>query len=1619
MFFSKKTNAHLYNIIISRTVSYKYLHLLLISLEYIFCIFPYVISSRKKIIIHNNNNKYKNTSIEQALQIIDKVKSSFISNKTDYTSPYLLILIILLGIGLISYFLMYYLYTKTYFFKWVESIFVNFYNIILFRYFSIFFLDVLSYYFLSLLLVNKSYTKTLISYVVFFILIIYIILMKQFIANYSIYLIITNDKIIAKKISYPFDSFSAKYEQYLIPFKLVVCFSSNYLYLNDNQINNFEYFLNIMTILLCIFMFLHTMLENVFVKINLVTLYTNKVINYCRKIIIVLNFFLIILTIFFNNAEDEFLQIIEIVMGCITTYLYIFLLWNYLEKPKIVKKALNNIEEIIVYFISKQLLLVDEPNQNSDKKHSNTDDDYYKHILRNLFSLHSLNCKVTSGCIICDRDKINSTSVYEKMYYLYKEHLVKTGVGKKRNFNYYLIKLFFSKIKNKSFAFFKYYSILMNMSESPLILKNTLHFFLSYLLIDENYGTHVFFYEIIKLNSLNLEIKKILKRFEYFFNLNFNLKTADILLSIAKNLDSITKNVLNIILGLNFRNQMINANQIKDENLEKKEHNRKVIQSVIRYNLTLSRYILETLMNKQFKELNPLNIELLDDYLNYHYRADKIIVLSISINGNDDNKIETISITGFSSKEKCDFLDYFPKELAKDGEKKLLLSIQEFKEGKNKTFDFIIERRLYLEYIHFNFELSNILFNEKMLIFGDYTSNYDKILLLDFEEINTKVTNDIGNVKLVNFSRYIGALFLINPFYILLLKKFGLGYIFLKTLIKSMKLRQTTNNDTTSKGTYQSYSEIICELNYEYLYNNICPIIEKLKTSYLSKDERDLLEKYFEKTKEVFNKKGSKTYNFVLIKLFDINKKYSLYKLHFQVSDKSTMDISNKASFIRKMNIINQDMMSNDFQEIDDNDKELYHEDFYQTITVLTVSNSSITEQSISEKLSSSNFSSTKVSKDVTKANDIIKKETKKLSIASLISLLLNISLILLCLIFLVTQITQTSELRSVNTLFFEFKTLRNCFGNTFLSILSQICVVPSPDETQCVNNIEKYLEYFQNKVLNFSDYKIADYLFYEAQVKIDMLKGYYSTIQDTLYSYDYNSFVSLLESDVTYYSFEQKPDQLVLIKDTKTYENSMKSFFNTIILILQEQNEEANYKKIPIYIVTLEESGINFENIKNQNLSNLQLELYKLLANFINFSLAYNNGENIISQRFQSLRNNNSLLTWGFIIVLIAFNVILEIINIKNLQIANMLFKKIIFNSFSRIDNKNFKEYFNKKIENLIDLSELYSKKPDTLIKNIASSQVKFNRAVAKSINSNTNGNSSEHSYQTKSTENEGENFVNSVKNSSFQLKIFSKETIFPLYLKSILFFMIYFIVIVIIDIILVSNFNKVFDYHDFGIKMLNLEGNLYNDLTLSYLTRVLNITDATLAKILGKKIDTDGVVNLYIRDTLRFYTSANKMTVDKGFKKLADYVTGSCDIFYSELNDPTFYNFHEKYNLIDENSLYKLQKIMCKKMIFMNFDRVQFIYEEYLLYIQSFHNRYTSNTYSELYRYISDYDVYHALMYQFFYLRPAMKYYSSQILTPEIMTKFSNYLVIVWVYLVLNIVFETSLFFSINISL
>ena len=50
---------------------------------------------------------------------------------------------------------------------------------------------------------------------------------------------------------------------------------------------------------------------------------------------------------------------------------------------------------------------------------------------------------------------------------------------------------------------------------------------------------------------------------------------------------------------------------------------------------------------------------------------------------------------------------------------------------------------------------------------------------------------------------------------------------------------------------------------------------------------------------------------------------------------------------------------------------------------------------------------------------------------------------------------------------------------------------------------------------------------------------------------------------------------------------------------------------------------------------------------------------------------------------------------------------------SFTRFKEDNFKEFFDSKMKILINLSSLYSKNPNTVIKNISTSNTKFSRSL------------------------------------------------------------------------------------------------------------------------------------------------------------------------------------------------------------------------------------------------------------------------------------------------------------------
>ena len=229
------------------------------------------------------------------------------------------------------------------------------------------------------------------------------------------------------------------------------------------------------------------------------------------------------------------------------------------------------------------------------------------------------------------------------------------------------MKMMYAKIKEQIYDFYKYYYYIMKQSKTPLILKNNLRYIISYLMKKENQQFHIFFSEIIKLSEYNKKIQNLLIQFEHFSDLDFKLKTADYALKIAKDLEQIKRKIQNIIVDINSRSSVSNDNQ--EDKKTSKEHNKKSIQSVLKYNLTLSRFILETLMNYKFNESTPLNIELLEDYLSFHFSNDKIFIFSKPLTDFNIplNKLDTVIITGLASDGGKSITALFPHEISNDG----------------------------------------------------------------------------------------------------------------------------------------------------------------------------------------------------------------------------------------------------------------------------------------------------------------------------------------------------------------------------------------------------------------------------------------------------------------------------------------------------------------------------------------------------------------------------------------------------------------------------------------------------------------------------------------------------------------------------------------------------------------------------------------------------------------------------------------------------------------------------------------------------------------------------------------------------------------------------------------
>ena len=154
--------------------------------------------------------------------------------------------------------------------------------------------------------------------------------------------------------------------------------------------------------------------------------------------------------------------------------------------------------------------------------------------------------------------------------------------------------------------------------------------------------------------------------------------------------------------------------------------------------------------------------------------------------------------------------------------------------------------------------------------------------------------------------------------------------------------------------------------------------------------------------------------------------------------------------------------------------------------------------------------------------------------------------------------------------------------------------------------------------------------------------------------------------------------------------------------------------------------------------------------------------------------------------------------------------------------------------------------------------------------------------------------------------------------------------------------------------------------------------------------------------------FTGSNRNTNNESFRE-----------FCEEIKDFVFKSFKTEYN-ISNNEILDFLTSICEFKKLINLNSFSFSFENTFIMMSS-DSKY-NKIMNGLGGFLNDSELYHIYINVFFFLRPYFHYFKSNILTHTILGKFQNYLVIVWIFLVINILFEklsfiVNKFFLLNI--
>lgn len=628
-----------------------------------------------------------------------------------------------------------------------------------------------------------------------------------------------------------------------------------------------------------------------------------------------------------------------------------------------------------------------------------------------------------------------------------------------------------------------------------------------------------------------------------------------------------------------------------------------------------------------------------------------------------------------------------------------------------------------------------------------------------------------------------------------------------------------------------------------------------------------------------------------------------------------------------------------------------------------------------------------------------------------------NIVILLTIIFFLIIELLNNSTLEKSYNVITNYYDFQNHFYITFLSIFCLTCNAKSIDEINCQNSFLLFSQNFIEEYDLTENELLTDYISRELIIKANMvissLKEWESD-NDMIKSKEKDEILNKL-FDFTI--IESVGTEITVNTVNVSFEDAVKRFSNNIHIITSSED----YLTSPMYPISSDGYGnVDLSNAqlnKTVNsegtyLSETQKLYYTMILNFQKYILRLLSIGDVIYEYFQKKIDSTDTQILVFLLLLIVLHLLMMLMCFIFVFKFKEMHMSFFIRVYQKINDKDFIEYYKKKVSFLKDLLDLYKDSPMTIITKIMKLKQK---EFAKKQKENKMTTQEKADLLLKRNM-EGETKINYVLLNTTYAKIYLVRLFFQI---SCLFGL-YFIICIVFFVFIRQSLNHLSLMSQYTKYNYDLSNKIYIGTGLIQIMSFTNQTDEMLYEYFTQdESDKSSDNKQYVRDITE---SAFTLILDifkmennyDFFPPVTELIDFNCLTLYDDLQD-IFIN--QMVSTYPDSNYYALFRAFCKSFQPIEIygdPKLSVMYVTYQLsqLLDKFIDREYS-TYATINNSDLIYQIYTEIL---MLIRPLRQFVYSNISNSIIKTIITEYNLVIIAFLVFNFVYETIILFIVK---